>query len=156
MKDDYNSHTEGNVLNYLSSSIENVKGKLASPLEEYRMANSVINNSVSFIENHVNMPSQQNEISFDANSIDGVDPGMEQSRANVRVRTMEGPHGFVSSNPVSTGNNNSQGYYSGYSDGFNQPTSKTGSVTTLILAGTAVLVMLVVFVSLFIMNFVGF
>jgi len=150
MPNSFNGDWEDKMLKGVPKEIENLKKLLTPELEEYKKANSVINSSVDFIENPVNVDGFQ----VNDDLLDGNSNGLEQSRANVRVRTMEGPHGF-NSNPVRV-NNTEVSTYSGYSEGYSQQSSKSGSVTTLILVCSAVLIMLVVFVSLFILNYIGF
>lgn len=137
----YNDKWEDEILKVISKETKYIKDRLTPDLEEYRRSSSVISDSINTIENYNN--------SFDDNS-----NGMEQTKNKTLVRTMGSPYSMPSG-PVLKTDDSSNQYY-GESNNTVQQNSNMGGATLLVLACTAILVLLVFLVSFYIMNGLGF
>ncbi len=163
---------EEDYLKETSRAILDVKGKL--PLDEYLKSQSVVNSSVNQI-NGVNADMNNNYASsevnysgevYDLNSSSASDYGENaETKQKTLVRKMNGPGYTPSVNNVSYGQNDASrqymggsntGYYGNDGGNTNNPwLNKAGSIQTLILIFTAILVVLVIIVSLVVMKYMG-
>lgn len=144
MKDNFNAFKENDILKNTKGAIDYVMAKSSIELELYK-AGKVSNESA------VNDSMRQIDNPF------GSDNSME--RGNQRVLTREYPGNVpnYNSQPINNMQQSNSQYYGGYNGGYSSDASSNfpnmmGSVNTLILVSIAALVILVVFVSLFIMN----
>lgn len=149
-KNDNFGGREQKSLDALESSIKYVYDSMKPTLDESLKAESVVNDSLGVINNNYANSDDVNNYSSQ---------GQSESRAKVRVLTpnnrpvVKDNYNEVNSN---FGSNN-YGFNAGYSAG-NQEfvnSKQSGSVQTLILIFTAILVVMVVLVSLVIMRFLG-
>lgn len=135
MPEKFNDKWEGNLKKVVPDAINSVKKDLEPILDDYLKAGSVINDSIGTIESTSSPIEQKNK---------------------VLVRTMEPSNGQGPVYPVNNSTDNTYNYSSSeYSEISSQQNSMLGSVSTLILICTAILVVLVVIVSLFIINHMG-
>ena len=149
MKNDYNEQFEGNVLKEMDQAVSSIKNELTPLLDQKVKEQSAIDDTMSLLDtNVINQALIQNS----------MNNGQGQTNTNerVRVRTMDGLNPFagtVSNNAESVNNRPMYG---------NEPYEdidtnwKTGGYTeTLILVGTAVLVILVFMVTYLMLNYFG-
>ena len=140
MRNDYNDNWEEKMRGGIPKSIDFIKAKLSMELEMYKSSKSSISDSLDQINN----PFTQD--------------GDAMNKNNVRVRKMDSPVSHPSYTPVDREYSSDRQYYGGYSEtpSYQSYTNNNGSASALILTAIAVLVVLVVFVSLFVMNSIGF
>lgn len=140
MHNNYNDNWEEKMRGGIPKSIDFIKAKLSVELESYKASKSSVSDSLDQINN----PFAQ----------DGA--GMEKN--NVRVRKMDAPVSYPSYTPIDRSSQNDRQYYGGYSEepSYQSYTNTSGSASALILTAVVALVVLVVFVSLFVMNSIGF
>lgn len=155
---------EDDYLKETSNAISDVKNML--PLDDYLKAQSVVNSSVSQINN----VGVNNGYNGNSSFGDYVSDGNNSSYGNVSsqkqktlVRKMETPSGYTPgvnnrySNVDSSFSNQYMNNNMGYSnvENSNPWLNKSGSTQTLILIFTAILVVLVVIVSLLVLKYMG-
>lgn len=140
MHNNYNDNWEEKMRGGIPKSIDFIKAKLSVELESYKASKSSVSDSLDQINN----PFAQ----------DGA--GMEKN--NVRVRKMDAPVSHPSYTPIDRSTSDDRQYYGGYSEepSYQSYTNTSGSASALILTAVVALVVLVVFVSLFVMNSIGF
>lgn len=149
-KDELFGGREQKSLDALESSIRYVYDSMKPTLDEALKAQSVVNDSLGVINNN----------SVDVND-SAFSQGQSDSRAKVRVLTPNNrPVVKDNYNEVSNNfSNNNYGFNAGSSAGdqgfVNSNYTQSGSVQTLILIFTAILVVMVVLVSLVILKFFG-
>lgn len=155
---------EDDYLKETSKAISDVKNML--PLDDYLKAQSVVNSSVSQI-NNVGVSNEYNgNSSFGDYVSDGNNSGygnVSSQKQKTLVRKMETPSGYVPgvnnrySNVDSSFSNQYTNNNMGYSnvENSNPWLNKSGSTQTLILIFTAILVVLVVIVSLLVLKYMG-
>lgn len=156
-KDELFGNREQESLKTLGPATMYVLNAMKPTLDANLKAQSVVNNSLDFINSSDNVVNNVN---------DGFDPslgqGQSETRAKVRVLTPNNTPGVRSS--VSEVNNSfdtNRNYYApsaGYSDNSQSNSNvfgNIGSAQTLILIFTAILVVMVFLVSFVIMNFLG-
>ena len=149
-KDELFGGREQKSLDALESSIRYVYDSMKPTLDEALKAQSVVNDSLGVINNN----------SVGVNDSD-FSQGQSDSRAKVRVLTPNNrPVVKDNYNEVSNNfSNNNYGFNAGSSAGdqgfVNSNYTQSGSVQTLILIFTAILVVMVVLVSLVILKFLG-
>ena len=144
--DDRFSGREQGILDNTHKACDIVKAKVGLELELYKQSNSVTENSIDFITNS-NDSGQSHEV-FQNNK--------------TLARTMTPPGGHVPVSNASANGSASNSNYSNYNSfnasyvdsSYTNPYTN-GSVSTLILVGVLALIILVVVVSLFIMNYIG-
>ena len=140
MHNNYNDNWEEKMRGGIPKSIDFVKAKLSVELESYKASKSSISDSLDQINN----PFAQDGASMEKN--------------NVRVRKMDAPVSHPSYTPIDRSTSDDRQYYGGYSEepSYQSYTNTSGSASALILTAVVALVVLVVFVSLFVMNSIGF
>lgn len=149
MKNDYNEQFEGNVLKEMDQAVSSIKNELTPLLDQKVKEQSAIDHTMSLLDtNVINQALIQNS----------MNNGQGQTNTNerVRVRTMDGPNHFVGtvSNNAESVNNRPMYGNEPYED--IDTNWKTGGYTeTLILVGTAVLVILVFMVTYLMLNYFG-
>ena len=140
MHNNYNDNWEEKMRGGIPKSIDFVKAKLSVELESYKASKSSISDSLDQINN----PFAQDGASMEKN--------------NVRVRKMDAPVSHPSYTPIDRSTSDDRQDYGGYSEepSYQSYTNTSGSASALILTAVVALVVLVVFVSLFVMNSIGF
>ena len=149
-KDELFGGREQKSLDALGSSIRYVYDSMKPTLDEALKAQSVVNDSLGFINN--------NSVGVNDSAFS---QGQSDARAKVRVLTPNNrPVVKDNYNEVSNNfSNNNYGFNAGSSAGdqgfVNSNYTQSGSAQTLILIFTAILVVMVVLVSLVILKFLG-
>lgn len=140
MHNNYNDNWEEKMRGGIPKSIDFVKAKLSVELESYKASKSSISDSLDQINNPF------------------IQDGASMEKNNVRVRKMDAPVSHPSYTPIDRTASSDRQYYGGYSDApsYQSYTNNNGTASALILTAVVALVVLVVFVSLFVMNSMGF
>ena len=150
MKDNFCAYKEDDILNNTRGAIDIVKAKTSMELELYKASKVSSESAVNDSMNQIDNP---------------FAPSNSAERGNARVLTREYPGSVPNYNSQSVNNTSSQSgqyYGGGYNGGYSSQDvsgnfpNMMGSVNTLILASIVTLVILVVFVSLFILNYGAF
>lgn len=149
-KKDY-GFKEDDILKYLGEAKQDFSKKAES---EFKNAiPSAIDHTMSLLDtNVINQEIIQDSLN------NGYDQGQSNTKDKVRVRTIGGlsPYNTPSSSPSNETVNNYQNMNGGYSSEDNPNVWRTGGYTeTMILIGTAVLVLLVFMVSYLMLNYFG-
>lgn len=157
MPNKFNAEWEQDMLKEVPKATNYVKAKTGLELEMYRQGNSAVKDSLNAINGvDINNQGYSNQL-YDNQFTNSSGAGEE--RANVRVRKLTPPGGVSQSVPNMSSNNNYnyQNYgVSGYDNSQPINNSMSGAVSALILLGVVALIILVVVVSMFIMNGLGF
>ena len=165
MRNDYNDNWEEIMRNEgIPRSTDYIKAKLSMELEMYRNRYNTVSDSSRVIENTMVgqnlMNAEQSVVNDSLEQINNsfAQDGASMDKNNVRVRKMDAPVSHPSYTPVDRTSSNDRQYYGGYNEApsYQGYTNNNGSASALILTAIAVLVVLVVFVSLFVMNSIGF
>ena len=150
MKNNYNEQFEGNVLKEMDQAVSSIKKELTPLLDQKVKGQSAIDHTMSLLDtNVINQALIQ----------DSMKNGQGQTNTNerVRVRTMDSQNPFASAvndNIQSVSNNKSMYGNEPYEDV--DTNWRTGGYTeTLILIGTAALVLLVFMVTYVMLNYFG-
>lgn len=164
MRNDYNDNWEEIMRNGgIPRSTDYIKAKLSMELEMYKNWHKTVSDSSRVIENTMVGQNLMNaEQSVVNDSLEQINnpfaDGASMEKNNVRVRKMDAPVSHPSYTPIDRTASSDRQYYGGYSDApsYQSYTNNNGTASALILTAIAVLVVLVVFVSLFVMNSIGF
>ena len=151
MRDDNYNNREQKIIDNIPKSIDEVKVRMGSELVSYAEGRSATQDSLNYINGNVSAP---NPDFFDA----GNEVSAEKSKQRVLTMNNTFPEPMkvseeVVNNPVNKLNYGS--VTSDYSQVFDEPRS-SGSVTTLILVFSALLIAMVALVSVMIFNYIGF
>ena len=150
MKNDFNEQFEGEILNEMNQAISSIKKELTPLLDQKVKGESAIDHTMSLLDtNVINQAIIQ----------DSMNQGQGQSntKEKVRVRTMNGPNPFAGAVRESSEleNNNRFNYGNEPYEDINTNWRTGGYTETLILVGTATLILLVFMVSYLMLNYFG-
>lgn len=151
MRDDNYNNREQKIIDNIPKSIDEVKVRMGSELVSYAEGRSATQDSLNYINGNVSAP---NPDFFDA----GNEVSAEKSKQRVLTMNNTFPEPMKVSEEVVNNPVNKPNYgpvTSDYSQVFDEPRS-SGSVTTLILVFSALLIAMVALVSVMIFNYIGF
>lgn len=150
MPEKFNDRWEEEIKKVIPKVIDSVKKDLEPNFKELQEAQSVTRDSFLQIESANDSNNYLNEQSNN----DYVGGDINNQRAKVRVLNKQS--NYIMPNSSFSDKVDNDHYNVGSFTEDNNHTSTLGSVTTLILICTAILVVLVVAVTLFAMNYMGF